>query len=62
MNDLVKMAMRKYPYIFPQALSWQTPALVSSLSGKYSVDRHVPHHIDMGQMKHQPLIKAENFD
>ncbi|MGA6136413.1 PepSY-associated TM helix domain-containing protein [Acinetobacter dispersus] len=48
--------------ILRQALSWQTPALVSSLSGTHLVDRHVHHHTDTGPMNHQPLIKAENFD
>lgn len=48
--------------ILRQALSWQTPALVTSLSSTQSVDIHVHHHTDMGKMNHQPLIKAENFD
>ncbi|WDZ49934.1 PepSY-associated TM helix domain-containing protein [Acinetobacter vivianii] len=48
--------------ILRQALSWQTPALVSSLSGMHSIDSHAHHHSDMSQMSHQPLIKAENFD
>ena len=48
--------------ILRQALSWQTPTLVSSISGTHSFDRHIHHHTDMGQMNHQPLIKAENFD
>jgi uncharacterized iron-regulated membrane protein len=49
--------------ILRQALSWQTPALVTSISNnKQSVDIHAHHHTDMQQMNHQPLIKAEDFD
>ncbi|MEB6479392.1 PepSY-associated TM helix domain-containing protein [Acinetobacter vivianii] len=48
--------------ILRQALNWQTPALVSSITGTHSVDSHAHHHSDMSQMSHQPLIKAEDFD
>lgn len=49
--------------ILRQALSWQTPVLITSISNnKKSVDIHAHHHTDMQQMNHQPLIKAEDFD